>query len=263
MNKKLFVAGVLALAVSTSVGVATSHARPGDISPAGMRGAWHSTRIIEPYNGALYTVENGTLYATYANGVFRQLGVKNDYQGTIDLTAAYGDLYLTDNDRTLYRILPDGRRRQVSDRGVFNVRYMTVLDGELFGIEDDGTLYRVSREGALTQVGPAGGWQKTQMLVAFKGQLWTIDRGTLYHADREVKWKQVGPIGAWKSADFMVPLHNNIWMVAHGDLFSLDSNGRKKLVARSRWRNVVAMTVFNGKLLSVENNGRMFITATR
>lgn len=263
MHKKLFVAGVLALAASTAAGVPAVQARPGIIAPAGMRGQWQSTRLIEAYDGALYTVENGTLYRTYPGGSYTQLGVKNDYHGTIDLVAAYGNLYASDDDRNLYRILPDGRKRQLSDSGTFNVRYMTVLDDELWGIEDDGTLYRISNEGVLTQVGPAGGWEKVQTLFSFKGQLWTMDHGTLYRADRDVKWKQVGGVGAWRWAKFLVPAHNRIWMVANGNLYSIDINGKKTLIARNRWRRVDAMTVLDGKLYAIENTGRMFITSTR
>jgi len=223
------------------------------------RGMWHSTDLIQPYKGVLYTVENGSLFGTTPKGQYRKLGVADDYKLAVDMEAAYNQLFVIDSDRTLYSVLPDGTRKQVTDKGTFNIRHMATLDDELFGIEEDGTLYTISPLGAVKQVGPAGGWLKVTSLFAFRGQLWAMDRGTLYAADREVKWKQVGGVGTWKWYKFLVPGHNKLWTVANGKLFAIDVNGKRALIDANRWKNVDTMAVMNGKLYSIENTGQMFV----
>jgi len=146
---------------------------------SGEGGGWSRTIDMVGMNGILYSVEpDGSLWKTDKSGNDTLID-KGGFKGVTHLTAMAGKLYTIENG-TLYATDPNTLKwEQVGGDGDFaNISAMEGNETFIWMIDKSGNLYRVDKTGAKTKLGDSYG--ETTILTTLGGKLWTVEGGNLY-----------------------------------------------------------------------------------
>ena len=139
---------------------------------------WSETVALTSTGDFLWSLESdGNIFKIDATGAYERVVTVPNAEFLVAMggrlwTIANGSLYAT-NDR--------GQWRQVGERGGWaNTVNMAASNGMIWTLDDDGTLWRTDRNGTYGQVSTAGQYAGIDMLHSFDGILYIIKNGTLW-----------------------------------------------------------------------------------